>query len=90
MIGSHYAVFRPMYLYRAGSLPAPIGDGLYLGGWLEMGNIWDTRDAMDVADLRFTATLTLGADTRVGPVYLALGLAEKDRHSFYLSIGPSF
>ncbi|CAM2010765.1 patatin-like phospholipase family protein [Acanthopleuribacter pedis] len=90
LIGSHYAILRPTYLYRATSLPAPIGDGVYLGGWLEMGNMWQTRDAVDFGDLRYTATFTLGADTRVGPVYLAVGIAEKDRHSFYLSIGPSF
>lgn len=90
LIGSHYGVFRPTYLYRAGNLPAPIGDGLYVGGWLELGNMWQTRDAIDLGDLRHTATFTLGADTRIGPVYLSLGLAEQDRHSLYLSIGPSF
>ncbi|QTD54280.1 patatin-like phospholipase family protein [Sulfidibacter corallicola] len=90
LIGSHYAILRPTYLYRAGNLPAPIGDGIYVGGWLELGNMWQTRDEVDLQDLRYTATFTLGADTRIGPVYLSLGLAEKDRHSLYLSIGPSF
>lgn len=89
LIGSHYAILRPTYLYRAGNLPAPIGDGLYVGGWLELGNMWQTRDAVDFSDLRYTATFTLGADTRIGPVYLSLGIAEHDRHSLYLSIGPS-
>lgn len=90
LIGSHYAILRPTYLYRAGNLPAPFGDGVYVGGWLELGNMWQTRDDIDLGDLRYTATFTLGADTRIGPVYLALGLAEQDRHSLYLSIGPSF
>ena len=90
LFGASYAVARPTYFYRFGSLPAVIGKGLYAGGWLEAGNFWLSRDAASVDDLRYAATLVLGAETVIGPAYLAVGAAENGRWQIYLSVGPSF
>ncbi len=88
--GASFAVLRPTYLYRLGTLPSLAGKGIYLGGWLEAGNYWASRDDASLDDLRYAATLTLGAETVIGPAYLAVGLAEHGRSQIYLSIGPSF
>ncbi len=90
LFGASFAVFRPTYLYRLGTLPAMVGKGLYLGAWVEVGNYWPTRDSAGLDDLRYAATLTLGAETVIGPAYLAFGFAEQGRQQIYLSIGPSF
>ena len=85
-----YAVVRPTYIYRLATLPTVLGKGLYLGGWLEAGNFWPSRSDASVDDLRYAATLTVGAETVVGPAYLAVGLGEEGRRQITLSIGPSF
>ncbi len=89
LFGASFAVLRSTYLYRLGTLPPILGKGLYLGGWLESGNYWPSRDAASLDDLRYSATLALGAETVIGPAYLAVGFAEEGRSQIYLSIGPS-
>jgi len=90
LFGASYAVVRPTYVYRLATLPTVVGKGLYLGCWLEAGNFWQSRDDASLDDLRYAATVTLGAETVIGPAYLALGLAEDGRRQVTLSIGPSF
>lgn len=88
--GAHFGVIRPIYFYKIGNLPSLVGKGIYLGGWLEAGNTWLTRDDISRDDLRYAATVTLGAETVLGPVYLSLGMAEDNRQRVYLSIGRTF
>lgn len=90
LFGASYAVFRPTYFFQIGTLPSVIGEGLYVGGWAEAGNFWPSRDDVDLEDLRYAATLIVGAETVLGPLYLGFGFAEEGRHQVYLSIGPSF
>jgi len=90
LFGATYGVVRPTYFYRLGNLPPLAGKGVFLGGWLEAGNFWPSKHDVDLSNLRYAATLTLGAETVVGSVYLALGVAEHGRSQIYLSIGPSF
>ena len=90
LLGSSFAISRPTYLYRLATLPAIVGKGIYLGGWMEAGNVWPSRDDVSADDLRYAATLVLGAETVIGPAYLGFGFAEHGRKQIYLSIGPSF
>lgn len=90
LFGATYGVVRPTYLYRLATLPPVVGKGIYLGTWLEVGNFWLSRDDASLDDLRYAATLALGAETVIGPAYLAVGLAEDGRRQITLSIGPSF
>lgn len=62
---------------------------LYLGGWLEGGNVWPTSDAVG-DDLIATATLLAGADSKLGPVYLAYGVTDTNEDAIYLVIGRTF
>jgi NTE family protein len=88
--GVSYGVFRPTYLCRVATLPPIVGKGVYAGAWLEAGNYWQSRDDVGLDDLRYAATLTLGAETIIGPAYLAVGFAEEGRRQIYLTIGASF
>ncbi len=65
-----------------------IGKRVLVGGWLEAGNVWSDSAEIGFDNLRYTATL--GAETVIGPAYLALGIAEGGRSRIYLAIGPSF
>ncbi|CAM2008290.1 patatin-like phospholipase family protein [Acanthopleuribacter pedis] len=88
--GQLLGVARFGYYNRFRSLPAALGRGVYLGGWIESGNVWDTREQIRLDNLRHAITFIIGADTILGPVYLAYGQAEQDRNSLYLSLGTQF
>ncbi len=62
----------------------------YLGLSLEAGNTWATRDAVEWSDLEMGGSLFLGAETPLGPVYLAAGLGEGGVRAFYLLLGRTF
>ncbi|MDH4049556.1 MAG: patatin-like phospholipase family protein [Gammaproteobacteria bacterium] len=63
---------------------------VYAGFSLEAGNAWDTRDLVDIDDLRFAGAAYAGADTPLGPLYLAFGLAEHGENTIYLYLGNPF
>ncbi|MEM9553050.1 MAG: patatin-like phospholipase family protein [Acidobacteriota bacterium] len=79
-----------LYLFRLFELPTGIGDGVYLGASLEAGNLWQDEDQVDLDDLRYSASLSLGLDTVFGPLYLAGGFGEDEESALYLLIGRSF
>ncbi|MBP9591329.1 MAG: hypothetical protein KBE42_04635, partial [Steroidobacteraceae bacterium] len=62
----------------------------YLGASLEAGNVWQTRDDVDLGRLETAGSLFLGAESPLGPVYLAAGLAEGGKAAFYLVLGKTF
>lgn len=87
--GSYGGVASLVYLYRLGKLPSFV-DGYYAGVSLEAGNAWDSSRAADLDDLRTAWALVFGADTILGPVYLAHGRSEGGSDSFYFYLGRSF
>jgi len=60
---------------------------IYAGITFEKGNTWDTRSEISLANSLNAGSLWFGADTPIGPVYLAYGRAEGDHESFYIVIG---
>ena len=80
--GQYFGVGRAGYYTRLG--------GLYLGGYFEAGNTWSTSSDADFDSLIGAGTLFLGKDTRLGPLYLAYGVAEDSHRSFYIVFGRTF
>ena len=78
------------YFREIALLPPAIGDGVYLGGTLEAGGAWDTRDEVDASDLIWAASVLVGADTGFGPLYLGYGQTETGQDAFYLFLGRLF
>lgn len=76
-------------LFAWPGLPEILGTGVYAGGWLEAGNIWQTSDTIG-DDLIYTATAAAAADTRLGALYLAYGLADDGQDSFFPGLGQRF
>lgn len=89
VVGSYGGSAALLYLFRLGQLPK-FGDGLYVGISLETGNAWRTRSEVSGGDLRRSFALVFGADTLLGPLYLAHGHTTGGSDSFYLYLGRTF
>jgi NTE family protein len=91
LYGQHTGIARLIYYYRL----ADTGLGefhmpLYAGFSLEAGNAWATRSDISGRTLIYAGSILVGAETYLGPIYLAYGQAEGGRHSLYLSLGHKF
>ena len=88
---AHFGITRVL-LYRqigrggSGYLDVPA----YLGVSLEMGNVWDRRSQASFGSARKDASIFLGLDTLIGPVYIATGFEEDGSKAFYLFLGRTF
>jgi NTE family protein len=80
------AVFARVVGYqRLVKMNSMLGTGVYAGLSLETGQAW--TDGLTIGDLRVAGAAFVAADTTLGPLYLAVGLADGGHHSFYLSLG---
>jgi NTE family protein len=87
--GQYAGLGQLIYMYRLDNASAAFTIPLYAGGSLEVGGAWDEIDEMTFNSLIPAGSLFLGADTPLGPLYLAGGLAESDA-SLYLMLGRLF
>ena len=91
LYGPHYGIARLM-LYRKidrggpGYLDVPV----YLGMSLEAGNVWQNMSEVRWNTLRKDASVFIGLDTFLGPVYLGSGFDEHGHQAFYLFLGRTF
>jgi NTE family protein len=83
LIGQHYGLLGLAYwrrltdfnLFRA-----------HAGFSVESGNVWQVEnDVFD--DMLLAGSVFIGAETPLGPLYLAFGAAEGNNQTFYLSLG---
>jgi len=90
--GRHTAVGRLIYYRRIRSNPIRglLDAALYVGGSVELGNAWQNSSEVKLSNSLFAGSLFLGADTFIGPIYLAGGLAEGGHSAMYLFIGRPF
>ncbi len=63
---------------------------LYAGVTLEHGNVWEARSDISFERGLFAGSLWIGADTLIGPAYIAYGHAEGGRSSWYFFLGQPF
>ncbi len=63
---------------------------LYVGCSVEAGNTWMSKSDVSFDDLRGAFSIFLGADSIIGPVYLAYGHAEGGNNAVYFYIGSFF
>ena len=89
LVGNSVAMARAVYSYKIASLPPPLGRGVYLGGSIEA-----TRASLGInldsdKKIRPSASIFVGADTFLGPAYLAFGHAFSDDNpnAIYLLLG---
>lgn len=85
--GQHYGLLSGTYHKKLGNsslLPA------YIGGSLELGNVWQSKDDIGFKNSIFAGNVFVGADTIIGPLYLAYGKTENNEDSLYLFLGRIF
>lgn len=87
--GQYAALGELIYMYRLDDASAAFTIPLYAGGSLEVGGAWNAIDEITLDSLIPAGSLFLGADTPLGPLFLAGGLAKGDA-SLYLMLGRLF
>ena len=85
--GRHLGLFDLAYYRRLGDidlLPA------YVGVTLEAGNVWNYARDISFGDLRKSGSVFVGADSPLGPVYLAWGYSDNGDSTLYFYLGNPF
>jgi len=85
--GQHVARVSAAYYRRIGDVRLM---PTYAGITVETGNAWASRGEISMNSAIDAASVWIGADTPLGPVYLAYGRAEDGRSSIYFFIGAIF
>jgi NTE family protein len=85
--GSQAAIVEALAYYRMGELPRAVGRGWYAGMSLEAANVWARRSDIDAGSLRKAASLFLGLDTVIGPLYVGWGHTFGGESALYLFLG---
>jgi NTE family protein len=86
--GPHSALGKLVYYRRIGESAGGLFDvPVYIGGSVEAGNVWQTRQDISFDSMHVNGSIFVGLDSYIGPIYLAAGLAEGGRTNLYLFIG---
>ncbi len=88
--GNHGGTLGAMYYYRLGGMRLLTQTPFYVGGVLEAGNGWNQRSDMSFHDLHTSASIFIGADTFLGPIYLGYGVGDDGNSAAFLYIGQLF
>ena len=83
----NYVLFSRLTWYMRLSETPTLTRGFFVGASAEAGNAYATRDALHAGSLRSGMSLFLGADTGLGPLYLALTYAPRGQTGVVLFIG---
>jgi NTE family protein len=91
LAGRHGAALLLVFYRQVAGLPnSALGNAVYLGGSLEMGNVWQNRSDARLDDMKYSGTILAGFDTMLGPLYLAYGWGESGRRTYYFYLGRTF
>jgi NTE family protein len=91
LAGPQYAIGRLIYLRKVGNGGEGILDvPAYIGTSFEAGNVWSMRRDISFGSTHKDFSVFFGADTYIGPAYLAVGYDESGSTAFYLFLGRSF
>lgn len=85
--GQEYAIGVLNLRRRIGEITEAIGSSVYAGATLEAGNVYKRLDGSQARGALFSSALYLGADTKIGPAYLALGFSSTGQYALYVVIG---
>jgi NTE family protein len=88
--GSNLLGFTAAYRWKIRDYQLKVVKAVYLGITGQAANVWDTREAMSVRDLRKGAGIGLYADTLIGPMRLDFAAGQEHRRAIYFSAGFDF
>jgi NTE family protein len=85
--GQHYGLIQAAFYRRLGDITfLPI----YTGFSLEAGNAWDRYEDIKADNTILAGSLFIGADTFLGPLYLAFGFTDNGEQAVYFNLGKTF
>jgi NTE family protein len=91
LLGPNFGIARLLYYRQIGrGGPGYFDVPTYLGASLEAGNVWQSRSAASFANTQKDASVFLGMDTLLGPLYIATGFDQHGSQAFYLFLGRTF
>ena len=95
IVGARYGLVSLMFYRALGGLPeSPLGSAVYVGGSLSMGYAWDhgetIAETFQWGDHASGASVFVGFDTLLGPIYLAQGFGDGGRRVSYFYLGRAF
>lgn len=85
--GQHFGLALAGYRYQFGQggfLPS------YIGGTLELGNVWDDLDDVTLSSALIHGSVYFGYRSPLGPLYLGTGLGQAGERTFFLQLGRVF
>jgi NTE family protein len=83
----NYVLLSRLSWYTRLPMEAVAARAYFIGATIEGGNAWATRDALHAGSLRSGFSAFFGADTGLGPLYLAVTHAPKGASQLVLFIG---
>ena len=86
LVGNDALLLRATWYRRVTQTPV-LTRGFFVGATLEAGNVWAQRSAIRIGHLRTGASLFIGADTGIGPLFLGLTYAPQGSAGLALFIG---
>jgi len=91
LLGPDFAIARLLFYRQIGrGGPGYFDVPTYVGMSLEAGNVWQSRGDARFGNTQKDASLFVGLDTYLGPVYLASGFDDHGHQAFYLFLGRTF
>ena len=91
LLGPDYGLVRGMFYREIGrGGPGYFDVPTYVGVSLESGNVWQSRSDAKFGNTDKNASVFLGLDTFLGPVYVATGFDEHGNQQYYLLLGRTF
>lgn len=91
LIGRYTAIARAVYSMELKRIMlSAIKMPVYVGGTVEVGNAWMTKDEVKEGELQVHTGLYIGVDSPLGPVYLGGGWGEQNEKAFYFFLGRTF
>jgi NTE family protein len=88
LLGPDFAIARVLYYRQIGrGGPGYFDFPTYVGVSFEDGNVWQDRRDISFGNTHKDASIFLGIDTFLGPVYIATGFDQHGGEAFYLFLG---
>jgi NTE family protein len=91
LLGPNYGIARVLFYRQIGrGGPGFLDVPVYIGTSFEVGNVWQQRSDASWGSAHKDASLFLGLDTLIGPVYIGSGVGDGGTRNFYLFLGRTF
>jgi NTE family protein len=85
--GQYMALGQAAYYRPVARFGGAFGGDIFAGGSVELGQVWQHSRDIRPGDLDLAASVFLGLDSFLGPLYFGYGQSERGNDSFYLLLG---